>query len=107
MESNQSTQNQRTTLDQCQEKYHSVSIRADLPRIRRSPLEDTRHDHPPNDYWLNKLLPFWTKSESSTLETDSTTSVPSDLYDIQYSRVNGPCKSIFHCQWYWISFQII
>jgi len=55
--------------------YHTVAIRADLPKIKKYYGDETFKDLPPTDYWIRKMP----KGEKGH-------------YKVQHVMVNGPCK---------------
>ncbi len=65
------------------EIYHTVSLRDDLPKIPKYYKEESLQDLSPNDFWMKKLDSLYTHSLDTTRN-----------YEIQYSRINGPCKFI-------------
>jgi hypothetical protein len=79
MENKNSSRDKQTSV-----KYHTVSIRNDLPKIPKCYQEEPLQDLPPNDFWIKKLNP---------LEKSSTSDI-TQRYEIQYSILNGPCKFI-------------
>jgi hypothetical protein len=81
MENNSSSRDKQTSVNICHDRYHTVSIRNDLPNIPKYYQEEPLQYLPPNDFWMKKLNP----SDSS----DTT-----QRYEIQYSTINGPCKFI-------------
>ncbi|UJR37591.1 hypothetical protein I4U23_030289 [Adineta vaga] len=59
------------------EKYHTISLRNDLPRIPKYYQEESLHFDVPNEFWMKKL-----------------TSSSSEKYHIHFSSTNGPYTSI-------------
>lgn len=76
MEDDRSIESEKVSIDRSPMMFHTVPIRADLRRIRLSSTnESIRHCRSPDEFWLRKL------------------SSSNEFFDVQYSRVNGPCKS--------------
>jgi hypothetical protein len=69
------------------EIYHTVSLRDDLPKIPKYYKEESLKDLSPNDFWMKKLDPLYAHQDPSSLNTNR-------KYEIQYGRINGPCKFI-------------
>jgi hypothetical protein len=61
-----------------QQKYHTISIRNNLPRIPKCYQEEPLQDLPPNEFWMKKL-------------DSSGESTAAGEYEIQYNIINGPC----------------
>jgi hypothetical protein len=59
-------------------KYHTISIRSNLPRIPKYYQEQPVQDLPPNEFWVQKL------------HSSGELTVPGD-YEIQCNVITGPC----------------
>jgi hypothetical protein len=84
MESNRFLNNKQFSINICHNKYHTVSIRSDLPKIPKYYKEEPLQDLPPIDFWIKKL------------EQNSSVSTNIQRYEIQYNIINGSCKFITH-----------
>jgi len=58
-------------------KYHTVAIRCDLPRIEQDYQDESIEIQPPNDFWMKVFQRMNGEIEN---------------YQIQYNSTNGPCK---------------
>ncbi|CAF1573212.1 unnamed protein product [Adineta steineri] len=88
MENNRFSSNEQITNDIDHEKYHTVSLRSDLPRIPKYYEEESLHYASPNEFWMKKLDPLYTYGKNSSSKHDLST-----LDNIQYSITNGPYTS--------------
>ena len=64
--------NRISSINLSQNKYHTISIRNNLPKIPKYYQEQSVQDLPPKDYWVQRLA------------------VPGN-YEMQYNVTNGPC----------------
>jgi hypothetical protein len=64
------------TTNSTPSNYHTVTICADLPKIKKDYTIDKIKDVPPSDYWLNKM----------------DEKVDRKFYKIQHVIANGPRK---------------
>lgn len=67
------------------DRYHTVSIRNDLPKIPKYYKELPLQNSSPNEFWIKKLDSLYSSSSSST-----------EKYKIQYNIINGSCKFIIN-----------
>ncbi len=96
METNIFSRDKQTSITICHNRYHTVPIRNDLPKIPKYYKEEPLQDSSPNDFWIKKLDSLYASQElsSSSSKQNSSESIPTQRYEIQYNIINGPCKFI-------------
>jgi hypothetical protein len=89
MQNHKSSSDKQISIDICHNRYNTVPIRSDLPKIPKYYKEEPLQDLPPNDFWMKKLDPLYVSHELS-----SSASISTQKYEIQYNIINGPCKFV-------------
>ncbi|CAF2949188.1 unnamed protein product [Rotaria sp. Silwood2] len=87
---------QQNTSECNQEKYHTVPIRSELPKISKAYEEEALKQLPPDNIWVNAVIRSNTSNNNENSKLKENSIVNNEQYKLQYTIVNGPYEKNEH-----------